>query len=79
MAHLIDTLLTRREALRAGACSLSAYWFLPLVKPLNVRADEKVKPRGSARFVIFIMLDGGQSVPRRWLGPEGRQVDSAGF
>ena len=72
MSHLIDSLLTRREALRVGACNLSAYWFLPLLQPLNVRAEEKVKPRGSARFVIFIMLDGGQSHVDAWDLKEGK-------
>jgi hypothetical protein len=72
MAHLIDSLLTRRQVLRIGSCSVSAYWFTPLLAPVNVRAQQKVKPRGSARFVIFVMLDGGQSHVDAWDLKEGR-------
>jgi hypothetical protein len=72
MAHLIDSLLTRREMFRVGGCALSAYWFLPLLAPSNVRAQERVKPRGSARFVIFVMLDGGQSHVDAWDLKEGK-------
>jgi len=66
MGNFLDTMLTRREVLKAGACSLSAYWFIPLVKPANVYAQRKVSLRGSARFVIFINLDGGQSHVDAW-------------
>src|SRR5436309_65803 len=66
MRNFLDTMLTRREVLKAGACSLSAYWFIPLVKPANVYAQRKVSLRGSARFVIFINLDGGQSHVDAW-------------
>lgn len=72
MAHLIDSLLTRREVFRVGGCALSAYWFLPLLNPQNVRAEETVRPRGSARFVIFVMLDGGQSHVDGWDFKEGK-------
>ena len=72
MAHIIDSLLTRREVFRVGGCALSAYWFLPLLKPLNAQAQEKVTPRGSARFVIFVMLDGGQSHVDGWDLKEGK-------
>ena len=72
MAHPIDLLLTRREAFRAGACALSAYWFLPLLKPSNVYAQSKAAPRGSARFVIMVMLDGGQSHVDAWDLKEGK-------
>lgn len=66
MANLLDTLLTRREAFKVGASAVSAYWFLPLLKPANVYAQSKVKPRGGARFVIFVMLEGGQSHVDSW-------------
>jgi hypothetical protein len=66
MTHPLDSLLTRREVFRIGGCGLSAYWFYPLLKPANIYAQEKVKPRGSARFVIFVMLDGGQSHVDAW-------------
>jgi len=66
MANAYDLLLTRREALRVGACSLAGYWFLPLVSPTQVAAQTKVQPRGSARFVILVNLDGGQSHVDSW-------------
>ncbi len=72
MASLLDTLLTRREAFRVGASLVSAYWFLPLLEPTNVRAQSKVNPRGSARFVIFVMLEGGQSHVDSWDLKEGK-------
>jgi hypothetical protein len=77
MSKLLDTLLTRREAFRIGAAAVSAYWFLPLLEPTNVYAQAKVTPRGSARFVIFVMLEG--AITRRQLGPQGRQVDAENF
>ena len=52
--------LTRRELLRIGGISLVG-GFLNTFHPLNVRAQEKVKPMGTARQVIFINLEGGMS------------------
>ena len=72
MSNLLDTLLTRREAFKVGASLVSAYWFLPLVNPINVHAQAKVNPRGSARFVIFVMLEGGQSHVDTWDLKEGK-------
>ena len=72
MSSLLDTLLTRREAFRVGASLVSAYWFLPLLEPTNIRAQSKVNPRGSARFVIFVMLEGGQSHVDSWDLKEGK-------
>lgn len=72
MRSLLDTVLTRRQALRAGGVSLGAYWFLPLLQPVNVRAAAGVKVRGSARFCIFVMLDGGQSHVDAWDLKEGK-------
>jgi hypothetical protein len=64
--NLLDQLLTRRQVFKAGAASLSAYWFLPLVTPRNVQAQSGAKPRGTARFTIFVMLQGGQSHVDGW-------------
>ncbi len=66
MTNPLDHLLTRRQALKAGATSLSAYWFLPLGTPANVYAQSPAKPRGTARFVIWVMLQGGQSHVDGW-------------
>ena len=71
MANLHDMHLTRRQALRLGGVSMVGYHFLPLLKPTQVRASSKVKPRGSARFCIFIMLNGGQSHVDAWDLKEG--------
>lgn len=68
----LDTMLTRRETLRIGGVSLGGYWFSPLLAPRNVQAASKVTPRGSARFCIFIMLDGGQSHVDAWDLKEGK-------
>jgi hypothetical protein len=72
MSSLLDTLLTRREIFKIGAASVSAYWFLPLLKPANVHAQSKVNPRASARFVIFVLLEGGQSHVDAWDLKEGK-------
>lgn len=52
--------LTRRELLRVGGISLVG-GFLNAFRPLNVRAQEQVKPMGTARQVVFINLEGGMS------------------
>src|SRR6185503_19019129 len=66
MSTVLDTLLTRREAFKVGASLVSAYWFLPLLEPANVHAQSRVTPRGSARFVILVLLEGGQSQVDSW-------------
>jgi hypothetical protein len=58
--------LTRREAFKVGAATVGAYWFLPLLEPTNVRAQVRVQPRGTAKFSIFVMLQGGQSHVDGW-------------
>src|SRR5690348_1357904 len=61
MAGFFDSVLTRREMFRVGGLTVGGYHFLQLIKPVQVRAAAPVKPRGSARFCIFVMLDGGPS------------------
>jgi hypothetical protein len=61
-------MLTRREALRIGSVSLGSYLFTPF----NVRASRPVSPLGSARFCIFVMLDGGPSHVDAWDLKEGK-------
>src|SRR5215510_9014399 len=53
-------MLTRRELLRVGGVSLVG-GYLNAFRPLNVRAQEKVKPMGTARQVLFINIEGGMS------------------
>ena len=52
--------LNRRELLRVGGLSLVG-GFLGAFRPHNVWAEERVKPRGTARQVLFINLEGGMS------------------
>lgn len=51
--------LTRRELFRVGGATVAGYHLLPMLAPLQVRATEKVSPRGSAEFCIFLFLVGG--------------------
>jgi uncharacterized protein DUF1501 len=51
--------LARREFFRVGATSFLGYRLLPMLQPLQARAEEKVTPRGSAEFCIFLFLAGG--------------------
>jgi hypothetical protein len=52
--------LTRRELLRVGGISLAG-GYLSRFHPFNVLAEENVKPKGTARQVLFINLEGGMS------------------
>ena len=42
--------LTRRDVFRIGATTFAGYELLPMIAPRQVRAAEKVSPRGSAEF-----------------------------
>ena len=53
--------LTRRHFLKVGAVALAGFDLLPMVRPANVKAKEKVKPRGTADHCVFIFLQGGAS------------------
>lgn len=53
--------LTRRQLFTVGAVAVSGFDLLPTVNPLRATAKEKVKPRGSADFCLFIFLYGGPS------------------
>src|SRR5215471_11603214 len=53
--------LTRREAFRLGALTVTGYGLAPMIAPRNVRAASSVKTRGSADAVIFLNLLGGPS------------------
>ena len=65
MPNLLDNFLTRREMFRVGATSVGAYTFSPLLQT-QARAAQPSKPRNSARFVIWVMLDGGASHLDTW-------------
>ncbi|MCX6604436.1 MAG: DUF1501 domain-containing protein [Acidobacteria bacterium] len=65
MPNLLDNFLTRREMFRVGATSVGAYSFSPLLQT-QARAAQSTKPRNSARFVIWVMLDGGASHVDTW-------------
>jgi hypothetical protein len=66
-----DSLSTRREAIRAGAALGGGYFFHSLWNPTQVKAQGRANPRGSARFCIVLMLDGGQSQVDTWDLKEG--------
>jgi hypothetical protein len=70
MRRFEDLFLTRRQMLRIGGLTMTGYHLLPLVET-RVRAAEKTAPRGSARFCIFVMLQGGQSHVDSWDLKEG--------
>ena len=53
--------LTRRELFRMGGLGVAGYFVDSVYRPYNVQAAEKVSPRGSARFCIFLLLNGGMS------------------
>jgi len=52
--------LTRRELLRVGGVSLIGGFLNPF-RPLNVHAQQRVEPMGTARQALFINIDGGMS------------------
>jgi uncharacterized protein (DUF1501 family) len=70
MQRFEDLFLTRRQMLRIGGVTMTGYHLLPLVTP-RLAAGEKARPRGSARFCIFVMLQGGQSHVDSWDFKEG--------
>ncbi len=72
MRTAADLFLTRRQTLRLGTLSLAGLDFLPLLAPTNVRAAGGASPRGTARFCLFFMLDGGQSHVDGWDLKEGK-------
>jgi uncharacterized protein (DUF1501 family) len=53
--------LSRRWFLRTGLATLSGYQLLPMLRPLNVRAEGKVSLKGTAEYCIFLFLNGGAS------------------
>ena len=54
-------ILTRRWFLRSGLASLSGYHLLPMLRPLNVRAEGRLNLKGTAEYCIFVFLNGGAS------------------
>ena len=53
--------LTRRQFLRIGTVAIAGYDLMPMIRPVNVVAKERVKPRGTADFCLFVFLQGGAS------------------
>src|ERR1700730_10387835 len=53
--------LTRREAFRIGALTVTGWGLAPMLAPHNLKASGGIKPRGSADTVIFVTLWGGPS------------------
>jgi hypothetical protein len=53
--------LSRRHLFRRGALTVSGYWLLPMLRPIDVVAKENVTPRGGAEYCIFLFLNGAAS------------------
>jgi uncharacterized protein (DUF1501 family) len=53
--------LERRSFLRLGGLSVAGYGLAPMLAPWNVKAQGRVSPRGQAKSVIFLNLQGGPS------------------
>lgn len=70
MARFEDLFLTRRDLLRVGSVAVTGYHLIPLVQP-RVRAKGRSSPEGTAKFCIFVMLEGGQSHVDSWDFKEG--------
>jgi hypothetical protein len=51
---------------RLGGVTMAGHYFLPLLAPYQVRAQGRARPRGTARFCIFFMLNGGPSHVDSW-------------
>jgi hypothetical protein len=64
--------LTRREIIRVGGISVIGAFLGSVFRPFNVRAQARVEPLGTARKVIFIMLDGGVSQLDSFDAKEGK-------
>jgi len=64
--------LTRRQMFRLGGVSMTGCWMAPAMAPLNAYSNGGARVRGSARFCLFVMLDGGQSHVDRWDLKEGK-------
>lgn len=70
MGRFEDHFLTRREVLRIGSVAMTGYHFLPLTQP-KAKAGGTASPQGTAKFCIFVMLEGGQSHVDSWDCKEG--------
>ncbi len=70
MRRFEDKFLTRRDLLRIGGVTMAGQHLLPPFTS-NVMAAGDATPRGSARFCIFVMLQGGQSHVDCWDLKEG--------
>ena len=64
--------LTRREIIRVGGISIIGAFLTSVFCPLNVWAKKKVEPLGTAKNVIFLMLDGGISQLDSFDAKEGK-------
>lgn len=53
--------LNRRQLFRLGALSVTGFELSQFVRPQNVQAQSAVTPRGKAKAVIFLNLQGGPS------------------
>jgi len=69
--------LSRRQLLKIGAVALSGFDLLPMPEPKNVLAKESLKLRGTARYCVFVFLQGGASHVDSFDVKEGRWTPAA--
>src|SRR5260370_5882641 len=63
--------LARRDFCRIGMTTLSGFYLLPMARPCNLQAKEKVTPRGAAENCVFLFLNGGAPQLDTWDLKEG--------
>jgi hypothetical protein len=64
--------LARRDFCRTGLATMAGFYLQPMLRPLNVQAKERVKPRGAAEYCVFLFLNGGAPQLDTWDLKEGR-------
>src|SRR5580700_9910284 len=64
--------LARRDFCRVGMATLSGFYLLPMLRPINVQAKQTVQPRGAAEYCVFLFLNGGAPQLDTWDLKEGR-------
>ncbi len=66
MRRLTDLVASRRDALKWGGLALASTWVDGLVWPLDLRAQGRATPRGTAKNCVFIELGGAISPMDTW-------------
>ena len=69
--------LSRRQFFQVGGVGVSGFFLEALARPVNVWAKEKVRPRGTGEYCIFVNLAGGASHVDTFDIKEGRWMPPA--